>query len=80
MNHISEKVFKVFQSVLSLDDDVVKESLVYNQYPAWDSVAHMGLVAALEEAFDCMLDMQDILDMGSFEKSVQIMSRYAKGN
>lgn len=39
-------------------------------------MAHMTLVAALEEAFDCMLDMQEILDMSSFDKSVEIMAGY----
>lgn len=76
MKDISHRVFEVFQSVLSLPGDVNKSELVYNEYPGWDSVAHMTLVAALEEAFDCMMDMQEILDMSSFDKSVEIMAGY----
>ena len=29
-----------------------KDELEYNTIPEWDSVAHMTLIAALEEAFD----------------------------
>ena len=76
MKDINHRVFEVFRDVLSLPKDVNKAELVYNEYPGWDSVAHMTLVVALEEAFDCMMDMQDILDMSSFDKSVEIMTGY----
>ena len=76
MKDINHRVFEVFRGALSLPEDVNKAELVYNEYPGWDSVAHMTLVAALEEAFDCMMEMQDILDMSSFDKSVEIMTRY----
>ena len=76
MKDINHRVFEVFRGVLSLPEDVNRAELVYNEYPGWDSVAHMTLVAALEEAFDCMMEMQDILDMSSFDKSVEIMAGY----
>ena len=34
----------------------------------WDSVGHMVLMAALEEGFDIMLDMEDIIDFSGFNK------------
>ena len=49
-----EKVDSVFKQVLGLDPQQNREALVYNQIQEWDSVAHMTLVAGLEEAFDCM--------------------------
>ena len=77
MDRVEVNVLEVFKSVLSLADGSSTDALVYNQYPGWDSVAHMALVAGLEAAFDCMLDMQDILDMSSFQKSVEIMRKYS---
>ncbi len=52
------------------------EALVYNQFPGWDSVAHMSIVAALEDEFDCMLGTEEIIDMSSFFKAVEIMGKY----
>ena len=49
---------------------------MYQETKNWDSIAHMTLVAGLEEAFDCMLDTDDILDMSSFNKAVEIMAKY----
>ena len=74
---VQEKVDSVFKEVLGLNPRHSTEAVVYNQIQGWDSVAHMMLVAGLEEAFDCMLDMDDILDMSSYGKALEIMAKYA---
>ena len=74
---LKAKVDEVFKAVIGLDPAVDKDKLVYNEVPGWDSVAHMTLVAGLENAFDCMLDMDDILDMSSYDKALEIMAKYA---
>lgn len=71
------KVRKSFIAAFDLQDDFVEEDLVYNEYRGWDSVGHMGLVASLEEVFDCMLEMDEILDISSFAKAVEIMEKHA---
>lgn len=48
--------------------------LEYQDVNAWDSVGHMGLVARLEEEFDIMMDTDDIIDLSSYEKGMQILS------
>lgn len=73
---MEERVFKVFKATFGIADDVNKDDVKYNEYPGWDSVAHMTLVADLEEEFDAMLETDDILDMSSFAKAVEIMSKY----
>ncbi len=52
------------------------EGLKYQDIAAWDSVGHMTLVAALEEAFDIMMDTEDIIDLSSFEKGKEILAKY----
>ena len=34
----------------------------------------MGLVAAIEDAFDIMMDTDDIIDLSSFEKGKEILT------
>lgn len=70
------KIDAAFLEALNIDETVERASLVYNSSPGWDSVGHMALVAALEQQFDCMLDMNDILDMSSYDKVVEIMAKY----
>lgn len=52
------------------------ESFEYAKTPGWDSVAHMRLVAAIEAAFDIMLDTEDVIDMSSFHKAREILRKY----
>jgi acyl carrier protein len=52
------------------------EGLEYQAIPEWDSVGHMSLVAAIEEAFDIMMDTDDIIDFSSFEKGKEILSAH----
>ena len=51
-------------------------ALRYGQSKAWDSVGHMTLIAALEDAFDIMMEMDDIIDLSSFEKGKEILRKY----
>ena len=67
----------MFVDVLSLKPGAAGAGLVYNESEGWDSIGHMRLVAALEDEFDCMLDMEDILDMSSYDKAVEIMAKHA---
>ncbi|MBN8819782.1 MAG: acyl carrier protein [Sphingomonas sp.] len=73
---MEEKIDKIFKDVIGAGPEVDRAILVYGEIPGWDSVAHMALVAALEQEFDCMLDMDDILDMSSYAKSIEIMKKY----
>lgn len=75
--NIDSRVLKAFKEALDVDDTVDTSKLNYRDFPAWTSVGHMSLIAALEAEFDTMLDTDDILAMSSFEKAVDIMTRYA---
>ena len=70
-----EKYNNVFVSNLQISQQQLPE-LAYQSVPAWDSVGHMGLITALEEAFDIMIDMDDIIDFSSYEKGKEILKKY----
>lgn len=52
------------------------QGLRYQAIEAWDSVGHMGLVAAIEDSFSIMLEPDDIVDLSSFEKGIDILKKY----
>ena len=74
---VRERVFSAFKESFDLEDDANTSKLVYQDHPAWTSIGHMILVAALESEFDTMLETDDILEMSNFEKAVSIMGKYA---
>lgn len=70
-----EKYINAFVESLSVDVDVV-QSLEYQSVPEWDSVGHMGLIAAIEDSFDIMFDTDDIIDFNSYEKGIELLKKY----
>lgn len=70
-----EKYNNVFCENLNVNEDQLA-GLKYQGVELWDSVGHMTLVAALEDAFDIMLDTDDIIDLSSYEKGKEILKKY----
>ena len=73
-----EKYNNAFTTALEITEDRLA-GLKYQDIENWDSVGHMGLVAALEDAFDIMMDTDDIIDLSSYEKGMEILSREEYG-
>ncbi len=69
-----EKYNNAFMETFEIAEDKL-EGLKYQDINAWDSVGHMSLIAALEDAFDIMMDTDDIIDFSSYEKGKQILAK-----
>ena len=63
-------------SVFSISEEGVIASLKYQSHPNWDSLGHMTLVAALELELSISMDMDDVIDLESFEKGIEILAKY----
>lgn len=70
-----EKYNNVFCENLNVTADQLA-GLKYQSVELWDSVGHMTLVAAIEDAFDIMMDTDDIIDLSSYEKGMEILKKY----
>lgn len=70
-----EKYVNAFKISLDVKEEQLS-GLKYQDIPAWDSVGHMGLVAELEDTFDIMMETDDIIELSSFEKGMEILKKY----
>lgn len=70
-----EKYNKVFCDTLQIDESKLS-GLQYQGVELWDSVGHMSLMAELEDAFDIMMETDDIVDFSSYEKGKEILKKY----
>lgn len=68
-----EKYDQAFMEALEVMEDQLA-GLEYQGISSWDSVGHMGLIAAIEDAFDIMMDTDDIIDLSSYEKGKEILA------
>jgi len=66
---------EVFMESFDIKEEVL-DTLEYQGIETWDSVGHMVLIAALEEKFDIMIDMDDIIDFSGFQKGKTILAKY----
>ena len=71
-----EKYDQAFKESFAIEDDALGEQLTYQSIPEWDSVGHMGLMAALEDTFDIMIEMEDVIDFGSYEIGKTMLKKY----
>ncbi len=67
---------QAFIEGLSIEENEFNEELEYNTIVEWDSIGHMSLMSALEDAFNISLDTDDIVDFSSFQKGKEILQKY----
>ena len=70
------KLVEIFSDSLGLGADAIVDDLRYAEVPQWDSIAHMALIAAIEEGFDIMIDAEDVIGMNSFAVANAIVAKY----
>lgn len=66
----------IFVDLLNLNEPVDWDSVQYQQVEGWDSLAHMAIVAELEDQLEIMLDTEDIIEMSSVERTIEILTKY----
>ena len=71
-----KKYDEVFIEIFEITKDELSDSLKYQSITAWDSVGHMSLMAELEDVFDIMLEMDDIVDFGSYKTGIKTLKKY----
>ena len=71
-----KKYQDIFIKSLSIDSNKFNENIKYNEIPEWDSIGHMTLISALEEEYKISLETDDIVDLSSFKKGIELLKKY----
>ena len=71
-----QKYDQIFIESLSIDESALNDNLEYNKIESWDSIGHMAMIAGIEEAFDIMMETDDIIDFSSYKKGLEILAKY----
>lgn len=66
---------EAFRETFEVQDDQLP-TLEYQSIQAWDSVGHMALMAALEEAFDIEMEIDDIIGFSSYNVGKTVLDKY----
>ena len=71
-----ERYQKVFISVFNVPDAELDSKFDSEKINKWDSITHLSLCTAIEDEFDIMFDSEDMLDLKSFDKGKEILTKY----
>jgi acyl carrier protein len=71
----TERYVNAFLMLFDLTETSL-EALEYQGIPDWDSISHMELMTALEEAFQIEMNIDDIIDFSSFQVGKVILAKY----
>ena len=74
MTNIS-KYNQVFIDSFDVSPEELK-GLTYQSIENWDSVGHMGMIASLEDEFNIIFEMDDIVDFSSYEIGMELLKKY----
>lgn len=64
----STRIAHLIANEFDIPLEEVDQTLAYGETPEWDSLGHMHLVAALEDAFEITFADEDIVKLTSLEK------------
>ncbi len=68
-----EKYQEAFRDTLNVTNEMLP-GLSYQGIKEWDSIGHMELIGALEDALGIEIETDDIIDFSSYEKGQEILS------
>ena len=71
-----EKYNNAFVQVFGAKAEELNDNYGKDTVDEWDSVHQLSLIAEFEEAFDIMFDPEDIMEMTSYAKGKEILTKY----
>ena len=72
-NEILAKVQEIFEDLFDVNPRSVSLETKASDIPEWDSVGHLSLCGALEEAFEMRFDVGDFADINSVRAIVSLI-------
>ena len=72
-----DRLATVFEKAFGFDPQRFSLQLAPEDVPNWDSIGHMNLVASLEQEFNLQFEVDEIMEMSSPQKILDILK--AKG-
>jgi acyl carrier protein len=74
---LSDRVAAIFEKVFGIEAGEFSLEMVPEDVLRWDSLGHMNLVMELEDAFNIHFEVDEITEMSSSGKIIEILK--AKG-
>ena len=75
MNSNLSKYNGVFKDLFGVEESELN-NLSYNDFPEWNSIAHIALIANLEDVFNINFETEDIFSFTDYEKGKELLKEH----
>jgi acyl carrier protein len=72
----STEVKEILAKVLEIDIATIFDNATQKDIAKWDSLQHLNLIVEIEDKYDISIDPEDISEMLSIEKIIEIIKKY----
>ena len=70
-----QKVFSIVAQTLEIPLEQVSAELAVGSIPQWDSLGHLGIVSALEEAFSISFDVDELFEVENVGDFIDLIDK-----
>lgn len=70
-----EKYNAIFADIFGAEASKLGDNFCKETVAEWDSVHQLGIISGMEEAFDLMLDPEDIMACTSYNAGIEILKK-----
>lgn len=74
---VFDRLTPLFREVFDNDDILLRPDLTAAEVPEWDSLSHIRLVVAVEEAFSVALNASEVASLKNVGEFVEVILRKA---
>ena len=71
---IKDEIKEVMSSIFMIDVSKISDKTIQSDIENWDSLQHLNLIVALEEKYSINLEPEEIQEMISLEKIIDIIT------
>ncbi len=72
----SKEVKEILAKVLEIDIATIFDNATQKDIAKWDSLQHLNLIVEIEDKYNISIDPEDISEMLSIEKIIEIIKKY----
>ena len=72
----STEVKEILAKVLEIDIATIFDNATQKDIAKWDSLKHLNLIVEIEDIYDISIDPEDISEMLSIDKIIEIIKKY----
>lgn len=76
---VDARIREVMSEILEVEPMAIRDGFQRDDAPGWDSLNHLRLVSALEEAFRIKFTMKEVGEMDRYETVRQMISSRLQG-